>query len=47
MVAISPITNRKATRNYDLESILLRGNHESENSDINAAALEKSMDKEV
>ena len=27
--------------------MLLRGNHKSENSTLNAAALEKSIDKEV
>ena len=31
----------------DLEAILLRGNHKSASSALNAAALEKSIDKEV
>ena len=42
---LSPIY--EATRKFDLEAMLIRGNHRSSKSTLNAASLEKSMDKEV
>ena len=37
----------EAVRKSDLEAMLLRGNHKSEKSDLNVAALETVTDKEM
>ena len=37
----------EATRKFDPEAMILRVNHKSEKSDLNAAALEKYITKEM
>ena len=38
---------KEETQKFDLDAIILRGNHKSSHSEINSAALEKSISKEI